>query len=142
VNLARAAVLPLRFARVLIAAIYPDAITLVAALLRVPAKSLGDAEQAHSTVCGSTADGMAGSGVGRAFGRRAANAQKKGVAAAEVASMDLSGFGFGCVVAVAALGRKWWRLCCRAGAVATKGRHHCVVGDPWEPVVTGERATS
>jgi hypothetical protein len=31
---------------------------------RVPAKSLGDAEQAHSTVCGSTADGMAGSVIG------------------------------------------------------------------------------
>jgi hypothetical protein len=56
------------------------------------------------------ADGMAGSGIGRAFERRAANAQKKGVAAAEVASMDLSGLGFGRVMAVAALDRKWWRL--------------------------------
>jgi hypothetical protein len=32
--------------------------------------------------------------------RRAANAQKKGVAAAEVASMDLSGMRFGRVIAV------------------------------------------
>jgi hypothetical protein len=38
--------------------------------------------------------------IGRAFERRAANAQKKGVAAAEVASMDLSGMRFGRVMAV------------------------------------------
>ena len=73
---------------------------------RVPAKSLGDAEQAHSTVCGSTADGMAGSVIGREAGSvgrsrgRAVNAQKKGVAAAEVVSMDLSGMRFGRVMAV------------------------------------------
>jgi hypothetical protein len=38
-------------------------------LTRVPVKSLGDAEQAHSTVCGSTADGMAGSMIGRELDR-------------------------------------------------------------------------
>jgi hypothetical protein len=81
---------------------------------RVPARSLGDAEQA----------------------------QKEGAVAAEVASMDLSGMGFGRVMAVRLLIEGGGDFCCRAGAVATKGGHHRVVCDPWGPVVTGERATS